>query len=222
MGAGGYLGSMVSAMAYVLLLAVWGLSVGIVYIHASSHNRSTWLWTLVAFIPIAGILIYFTYYNWKSVSLRQMAKSRHRERLGEYITKPRTKKEREAHEAIAILANYRDPQVEELLIEGNTHDANDIIDKRTSEALSKRDPIAAESYDFYRRALDEYRRSGILPRIIRKLWGMEPDIDEEDEEEEADEAPDEELVEQDVSIDVQPEEDDYPDYEDDRNRWIEV
>jgi hypothetical protein len=173
MGAGGYMGGMLIAAAYVALLAIWGLSIGFVYLHASSSNRSTWFWMLVACIPLAGILIYLFYFQWKTSSLAKQAMLRRRERVGEFIAKPRTREQREKYEAIAILANFRDHEVEGLIIEGNADDARDIVDARSKEALSKGDHAAVESYDFYRRSIDRYPHTQELPPILRKLWGLE-------------------------------------------------
>ena len=180
MAGASYTTGILQAAIYVMLFAAWGFSIGFVFLHASSNNRSTWFWTLVAVFPVVGLFIYLYYFHWKTSSINRMEKARKRERIGEFIAKPKTRKQREYYESIAILANFRDKEVEELLIEGDTDEAMDVIEARMRSVADKEDTVALESYDFYRRAVIEYSINNEIPRIIRKLWDID-DVEEETE-----------------------------------------
>lgn len=196
-----------------------GLSIGIVYLHASSSNRSTWLWMAVAFLlPGIGVIIYFCYHYYKTSRMTGLIRARRLQRIGEYVAKPRTLRQKEDHEQIAILANYRDKEVEEDLIEGRMEEAIAKSGQRAEEALDKGDKTARETYDLYLRAAHQYKRTYDLPRILRQLWGIEDEPDELD------------IYTEPAEDEPEPVTEDHTDeYEeiifdpdDDRNRWIET
>ncbi len=208
------------AMSIIVPYALWGFSVGIVYLHASANNRSTWFWMLVAFLlPIIGVIIYFCYYYYKMSMRSGLIRARRLQRIGEYVAKPKTLKQREDHELIAILANYRDKEVEEDLIEGRMEEAMAKAGERAEEALDRGDKTARETYDFYLRAARRYKRTYDLPRVLRQLWDIEDEPDELDTcTEPAQDEPEPVTEDEDT--------DDYEeiifDPDDDRNRWIET
>lgn len=169
---GGYLSELAFGMVYVLIFLGWGLSIGLVYTHASTHDRSTWFWVLVASIPILGVIIYFVYFYYKENSILRYARTRHKERTGERIAKPRTPEQRETHEAIASLAKFRDREVELLILEGDMRETFALIEKRAHSARRGNDFIAVESYDVYRRAADKVERTRELPRIMKILYDI--------------------------------------------------
>ena len=207
-------------MTVIAPYAVWGLSIGIVYLHASSSNRSTWFWMLVAlFLPGIGVIIYFCYHYYKTSRMTGTIRARRLQRIGEYVAKPRTPKEKEDHEQIATLANYRDKEVEEDLIEGRMEDAIAKSEQRAEEALDKGDKTARETYGLYLSAAYQYRRTYDLPRVLRDLWGIEDEPDELDTCTEPAEGEPEPVTEEEHTDD---DEEIIFDPDDDRNRWIEI
>jgi len=208
------------AIGVILPYAIWGFSIGIVFVHASSNNRSTWFWTLVAFIPFFGILIYFIYYWYKTDTRHGYLRRKKLERMGEYIAKPRTPREKEEHEQIAILANYRDKEIEELLLDGKAEDAIAKIEERAEEAVEKGDKTARETYGFYRQSAVKYRHTLSLPRVLLHLWGKKDQPEEPAEDIEPEET--EPSAIGDHQEGEEAEEEIYYDQDDDRNRWLEI
>ncbi len=172
MGGTGYLSELAFGMVYVLVFLCWGISVALVYTHASTHDRSTWFWVLVAVIPVAGVIFYFVYFYYKENSILRNARTRHKERTGERIAKPRTPEQLETHDAIASLAKFRDREVERLILERNMDEVFPLIEKRVRRATMCNDFIAVESYDVYRRAADRVDRTSELPRIMKILYDI--------------------------------------------------
>lgn len=215
--------SILSAMGIILPYAIWGFFVGIVFLHASSHNRSTWLWTLVAFIPFFGILIYFAYYYYKTDTRHGYLRRRKLERMGEYIAKPRTRREKEEYEQVAILANYRDKEIEELLLDGKAEDAIAKIEERAEEALEKGDKTAKEAYGLYLQSAVKYKHTLSLPRVLLQLWDKNDQPEEPPEDIEPEKAEPLAIGDGRQGEDAEEaEEDIYYDPDDDRNRWLEL
>jgi hypothetical protein len=171
----------ISAFLTVALTLLWGLSVALVYFHASTHERSTWLWVLIALIPGIGFISYFLYFYYKNRSTMVLALKRRKERIGNLIAKPRTAEQRETHEAIAALAKFRDQEIEKLIIDGEIDEAKVVMETRRQAASMNNDFIAMESYDIYWRAADKVEKTSDLPRILKKLYNIK---DEEKEKKE--------------------------------------
>ena len=211
------------AMSVILPYAIWGFSVGIVFVHASSNNRSTWFWTLVAFIPFFGILIYFIYYWYKTDTSHGYLRRKKLDRMGEYIAKPRTLREKEEHEQIATLANYRDKEIEELLLNGKAEETIAKIKERAEEAVEKGDKTARETYGFYLHSAVKYKHTFSLPRVLLHLWGIKDQPEEPAEDIEPEKAEPSAIGDGRQGEEAEEDEEEmYYDPDDDRNRWIEL
>jgi len=158
------------AIFYVSIAAIWGLSVGFVFLHSTTHERSTWFWTLVAVIPILGVILYFSYFYYMGASQRAISRTHSRERMAQMLFRPVNIEQRLRQEAIAALGAYRDEEIERLIIKGFTSEAREKIEFGIKIAVKDKMASTLETLYYYNRVIDQYLYDQTLPDILTRLW----------------------------------------------------
>lgn len=155
---------------YVLILTAWGLSVGVVVIHAASNKRRPWLWAAIAAcLPFAGVVIYYCYFRLRAVHERKHRADLHKSRAGDYLLNPRNVDDKLKMDAISVLANYRDRQIEQLIGLKKMDDALHLIEKRIGELSAKGDKTAIETLHYYKGVIGRYEGTKELPKYFSEL-----------------------------------------------------
>ena len=166
----GYLADMGFATCYVITFALWGMSVAFVFVHASSHNRSTWFWVLVGSIPFIGPLIYLTYFYYVGAREVALRREHSRERKADLMFKPVNVEERLRQEAVVALMNYRDTEIEKLILTGHMMEAHEKIAFNIKIATKDKLTHILETMYFYDQVIDQYKFSQTLPEVLTRLW----------------------------------------------------
>jgi hypothetical protein len=164
------LGNLGFAILYVCTFAVLGLSVAFVFLHASSHQRSTWFWTLVALIPILGLILYLSYFYYVGASQQATRRKHSRESIAQRMFRPVNVEQRLRQEAIAALGCYRDKEIEKLILKGFPSEARERIEFGIKIAVADKMTSTLETLYYYNRVIDQYLYDQTFPDVLTRLW----------------------------------------------------
>jgi hypothetical protein len=164
----------------MVFFALCGILVYFTYVHATTHHRTAWLWTIIACVPIFGPLAYFIYSSYKLRRVGRSYQEYRRELKGEYLLKPHTIGKRLKEEAAATLRKFRDRELEGLILGGHNEEAYKKLVGRRNEAIAKGDTAALETYYVYSQLMNRYDMDEIASELDELTKGTEEESEEKD------------------------------------------